>query len=59
MFDNVLTLSALYNITLATTAVAGNALGIFEDLGDIYDQADMNLFFSTLTYVPIQRGPKK
>lgn len=42
-------LPALYNITKPTTAVAGNALGVFEDLGDIYDQADLNLLFTTLT----------
>jgi len=26
-------------------------LGIFEDLGDIYDQPDLNLFFQTLTNI--------
>ena len=37
---------AMYNITKGTTATKGNELGIFEDLGDIYSQEDLNLFFS-------------
>lgn len=36
----------MYNITKGTTATKGNELGIFEDLGDIYSQDDLNLFFS-------------
>ncbi|KAI9731285.1 MAG: Tripeptidyl-peptidase sed1 [Claussenomyces sp. TS43310] len=39
---------ALYNITKPTTAVAGNALGIFEALGDIYSQQDLSEFFDIL-----------
>lgn len=35
----------MYNFTQATSAVAGNELGIFEDLGDYYSQTDLNLFF--------------
>lgn len=59
---------ALYNITYPSTAAAGNELGIFEDLGDIYDQPDLNLFFQTLTNItgsgrkpvdrPIDGAPK-
>ncbi|GAB7350004.1 hypothetical protein MBLNU459_g0680t2 [Dothideomycetes sp. NU459] len=41
-------IAALYNLTKATTAASGNQLGIFEDLGDVYSQTDLNLFFSTL-----------
>lgn len=37
----------MYNITAGTTAFAGNQLGIFEDLDDIYSQTDLNDFFKT------------
>jgi tripeptidyl-peptidase-1 len=40
-------LTALYNITEGTTATKGNELGIFEDLGDYYSQADLDLFFNS------------
>ncbi|GIK05611.1 tripeptidyl-peptidase sed1 [Aspergillus viridinutans] len=39
--------SALYNITDGTKATKGNELGIFEDLGDVYSQEDLDLFFET------------
>ncbi|MCJ1282915.1 Tripeptidyl-peptidase sed1 [Xylographa opegraphella] len=39
---------ALYNVTVPTTKVAGNSLGIFEDLGDVYSQTDLNEFFLSL-----------
>ncbi|OOF99192.1 hypothetical protein ASPCADRAFT_140878 [Aspergillus carbonarius ITEM 5010] len=39
---------AMYNITKGTTATEGNELGIFEDLGDVYSQEDLDLFFSAL-----------
>ncbi|EAW16248.1 S53 family peptidase [Aspergillus fischeri NRRL 181] len=42
-----LCVSALYNITRGSKATKGNELGIFEDLGDVYSQEDLNLFFST------------
>ena len=43
----------MYNITRGTTSVAGNQLGIFEDLGDYYSQTDLNEFFLTLApYIP-------
>ena len=32
----------LYNFTEGTTAAKGNQLGIFEDLGDVYAQEDLN-----------------
>ncbi|KAJ5670945.1 hypothetical protein N7507_000072 [Penicillium longicatenatum] len=38
----------MYNITSGTTATKGNELGIFEGVGDVYAQEDLNLFFSTL-----------
>jgi len=38
----------MYNISIGSTAAAGNQLGIFEDLGDVYSQTDLNLFFLTL-----------
>ncbi len=38
----------MYNITEGTTAARGNELGIFETLGDVYSQTDLDLFFSTL-----------
>jgi len=40
--------SAFYNITRPTKAAAGNELGIFEDLGDMYSQTDLDEFFLTL-----------
>ena len=41
-------ISTLYSIPKATKAAKGNELGIFEDLGDMYAQEDLNSFFSTL-----------
>jgi tripeptidyl-peptidase-1 len=38
----------MYNITEGTSATKGNELGIFEDLGDVYAQEDLDLFFTTL-----------
>ncbi|KAJ6086305.1 hypothetical protein N7486_010586 [Penicillium sp. IBT 16267x] len=38
----------MYNITAGTTATKGNELGIFESIGDVYAQEDLNLFFTTL-----------
>lgn len=38
----------MYNITVGDKATPGNELGIFEDLGDVYSQTDLNLFFTTL-----------
>jgi len=52
-------ISAMYNISQATSAVAGNELGIFEDLGDYYAQEDLSLFFATLQpRIPITTHPK-
>ncbi|KAL9113006.1 MAG: hypothetical protein Q9227_002871 [Pyrenula ochraceoflavens] len=48
---------ALYNVTDETTATAGNELGIFEDLGDIYATRDLDLFFEFL-YPEIPQGTK-
>lgn len=39
---------AMYNITKGSKSTPGNELGIFEDLGDVYSQDDLDLFFSTL-----------
>lgn len=41
-------ITAMYNFTQGTKATPGNELGIFEDLGDIYSQQDLNEFFLTL-----------
>lgn len=40
-------IKTLYNVTAGTKAAAGNQLGIFEDLGDVYSQTDLNLFFAS------------
>ena len=41
-------ISTMYNITAATKAAKGNQLGIFEDLGDVYSQTDLDEFFLSL-----------
>lgn len=41
-------IKTMYNITNPTKAAANNKLGIFEDLGDMYAQQDLNEFFLTL-----------
>ncbi|KAJ5994597.1 hypothetical protein N7451_010321 [Penicillium sp. IBT 35674x] len=38
----------MYNITAGTSATKGNELGIFEGVGDVYAQEDLDLFFATL-----------
>lgn len=43
-----LCIKTLYNITTPTKNAAGNQLGIFEDLDDMYSQTDLNDFFLTL-----------
>lgn len=46
-------IEAMYNMTKGDKATKGNELGIFEDLGDIYNQDDLDLFFSSVyPYVP-------
>lgn len=48
--------AAMYNITKGTTATKGNELGIFEDLGDVYSQDDLNLFFANFArFDPLPR----
>jgi len=43
----------MYNITKNYRAAPGNALGIFEDLDDVYSQEDLDLFFADLApYIP-------
>lgn len=43
----------MYNVTDGDKATKGNELGIFEDLGDVYSQDDLDLFFSTVAqYAP-------
>lgn len=52
-------INAMYSITKATSAVPGNELGIFEDLGDVYAQEDLNLFFLALQQrIPVGTHPK-
>ncbi|KAL4898153.1 peptidase S8/S53 domain-containing protein [Aspergillus ambiguus] len=41
-------IKAMYNVSDTTKATKGNELGIFESLGDIYSQDDLDLFFATL-----------
>lgn len=47
----------MYNISEGHSATKGNELGIFEGIGDVYAQEDLDLFFSTLysyvTFNPI------
>ena len=38
----------MYNISEGHSATEGNELGIFEGIGDVYAQEDLDLFFSTL-----------
>lgn len=54
-----LTFSALYKVPKATKAAPNNALGIFEDLGDVYSQTDLDLFWLTFAQsIPVGTGPK-
>ncbi|KAF2717180.1 subtilisin-like protein [Polychaeton citri CBS 116435] len=51
-------IAALYNITQNKKSVPGNDLGIFEDLGDVYSQTDLDLFFITLqSRIPVGTHP--
>ncbi|KAE8419834.1 peptidase S8/S53 domain-containing protein [Aspergillus pseudocaelatus] len=43
-------IQAMYNVTDGDKATKGNELGIFEDLGDVYSQDDLDLFFSTVAH---------
>ena len=38
----------MYNITDGKTATKGNELGIFESIGDVYAQEDLDSFFASL-----------
>lgn len=38
----------MYNISEGHSATKGNELGIFEGIGDVYAQEDLDLFFSNL-----------
>jgi tripeptidyl-peptidase-1 len=52
-------IEAMYNFTKATSAVKGNELGIFEDLGDVYAQEDLSLFFLFLQQrIPLNTHPE-
>lgn len=35
----------MYNITEGKKSTKGNELGIFESIGDVYSQEDLDLFF--------------
>ncbi|KAF7712670.1 Tripeptidyl-peptidase sed1 [Penicillium ucsense] len=49
----------MYNIPKGHSATPGNELAIFEDLGDVYAQEDLNLFFSTFApEIPVGTHPK-
>ena len=60
--DKIITppcIAAMYNITKAKKAAPGNELGIFEDLGDVYSQTDLDLFFATLaSQIPQSSHPQ-
>ncbi|KAJ5471769.1 hypothetical protein N7530_009126 [Penicillium desertorum] len=45
----------MYNISEGHSATEGNELGIFEGIGDVYAQEDLDLFFSKL-YSKIPQG---
>lgn len=47
--------SALYNIPKGDKASKGNELGVFEGLGDVYSQTDLDLFFTSV-YSEIPSG---
>ncbi|KAF4551800.1 Pro-kumamolisin activation domain-containing protein 2 [Elsinoe fawcettii] len=48
-------IAALYNVTEGTSATPGNELGIFEDLGDVFAQEDLDAFF-TLYFPKLPNG---
>ncbi|KAL5329892.1 hypothetical protein ACEPPN_003412 [Leptodophora sp. 'Broadleaf-Isolate-01'] len=51
-------IQTLYNVTKPTKAAPGNQLGIFEDLGDVYSQTDLDLFFLSLAQsIPLGTHP--
>lgn len=41
-------IKTMYNVPRGTTNTTSNQLGIFEDLGDVYSQTDLDLFFGLL-----------
>lgn len=44
----------MYNISEGHSATKGNELGIFEGIGDVYAQEDLDLFFANLySYVAL------
>ncbi|KAF9893306.1 hypothetical protein FE257_011736 [Aspergillus nanangensis] len=43
-------IQAMYNVSQGTSATPGNELGIFEGLGDVYTQDDLDLFFATVAH---------
>ena len=48
----------LYNIPKGHSATPGNELGIFEALGDVYAQEDLDLFFKNFApYAPSLPSP--
>ncbi|TVY45378.1 Tripeptidyl-peptidase [Lachnellula subtilissima] len=52
-------IKALYQVPTGSKADPSNALGIFEDLGDVYSQEDLDLFFLTFAQsIPQGTGPK-
>lgn len=42
-------LEAMYNLTIGTTNVTGNQLGIFEDLDETFAQSTLKLFWKTFS----------
>lgn len=43
----ILTIPDMYNITEGKKSTKGNELGIFESIGDVYSQEDLDLFFQS------------
>ncbi|KAL5364711.1 peptidase S8/S53 domain-containing protein [Aspergillus floccosus] len=43
-------IKTMYNVSEGTKSTKGNELGIFESLGDVYAQDDLDLFFATLAH---------
>lgn len=48
---------ALYNISKPILSAKGNSMGIFESIGDVYSQADLNEFFLNLAPYVIFHPP--
>ncbi|KAG6001526.1 hypothetical protein E4U21_004117 [Claviceps maximensis] len=51
-------IKAIYNIPEGTSSIANNSLGIFESLGDVYAQEDLDMFYRLMdSKIPAGTGP--